>query len=61
VRAQWKASGKVEFIQFPAEDFLKATLGSDKVQAVRKGWVDKAVAAGLPQADAEKVVQDLSN
>ena len=30
-RASWKASGKVEVITFPADEFLKATLGNAKL------------------------------
>lgn len=60
-RAAWKASGKVEVIAFPADEFLKATLGNAKVQSVRESWVTRAVKAGMPEATARKVVQELTN
>lgn len=60
-RASWKATGKVEVIAFPADEFLKATLGNAKVQAVRESWVTRAVKAGMPEATARKVVQELTN
>lgn len=59
-RASWKASGKVEVIAFPADEFLKATLGNAKVQSVRESWVTRAVKAGMPEATARKVVKELT-
>lgn len=56
---KWKDEGTVEIIEFPDDVFLKATLGNPKVQAVRASWKDRAVAAGMPEADAEKVVADI--
>jgi len=57
--AAWKTSGKVEIIPFPADEFNKATLSNAKVQAVRASWVNRAKAAGMPEASARKVVDDL--
>ncbi|MDP2084245.1 MAG: TRAP transporter substrate-binding protein DctP [Gemmobacter sp.] len=59
--AKWSADKSVEIIKFPAEEFLKATLENPKVQAVRNSWKDRAIAAGMPAADAERVVKDISN
>jgi TRAP-type C4-dicarboxylate transport system substrate-binding protein len=61
VKAKWKAEGTVEIIDFPAEEFTKATLGDAKVQAVRNSWRDRAIAAGMPAADADAVVSDINN
>ena len=61
LKAQWTADGSVEIIKFPADEFLKATLGSPKVQAVRDSWKDRAIAAGMPAADAERVVNEINN
>lgn len=59
--AQWEADGSVEIIKLPADEFLEVTLGNDKVQAVRNSWKDRAVAAGMPEADADRVVNDINN
>ena len=59
--AKWAATGSVEVIKFPADEFLKVTLGSPKVQAVRNSWKTRAIAAGMPAADAERVVNDINN
>ena len=61
LKAKWTADGSVEIIKFPADEFLKATLGSPKVQAVRDSWKDRAIAAGMPAADAERVVNEINN
>lgn len=61
LKAKWAADGSVEIIAFPAEDFLKATLENPKVQAVRNSWKDRAIAAGMPEADAQRVVDEISN
>ncbi len=60
IRDEWKTTGKVEIIDFPADVFLEATLGNEKVQAVRNSWKDRAVAAGMPETDADKVVAELT-
>jgi TRAP-type C4-dicarboxylate transport system substrate-binding protein len=60
-RAAWKANGKVEVIAFPADEFNKATLNNAKVQAVRASWINRAKAAGMPEASARKVVEELLN
>lgn len=62
LKAKWAADGSVEIItSIPPEEFLKATLGNDKVQAVRASWKDRAVAAGLSSQDADRVVQEITN
>lgn len=61
LKAKWAADGSVEIIPFPAEEFLKVTLESPQVQAVRNSWKDRAIAAGMPAADAERVVSEISN
>jgi TRAP-type C4-dicarboxylate transport system substrate-binding protein len=62
LKAKWKAEGTVEIIDsIPAEEFLKVTLGSDRVQGVRNSWKDRAVAAGMPAADADRVISELTN
>lgn len=61
VLAKWADEGTVEVIDFPAEDFLNATMGNEKVQAVRNSWQDRAIAAGMPEADAVAVVSDINN
>ena len=57
----WKKSGKVEIIKINADDFNKVTLGNAKVQSVRNSWVDRAVKAGMSEASAKKVVNDINN
>ncbi|KPL54984.1 hypothetical protein ABB55_24430 [Prosthecomicrobium hirschii] len=59
-RAAWKANGKVEVIAFPKDDFLKATLENAKVQSVRASWITRATKAGMPEATAKKVVDELT-
>jgi len=61
LKAQWAKDKTVEIITFPAEEFTKATLGSDKVQAVRNSWKQRAVAAGLSEAEAQRVVDEINN
>ena len=61
IKQKWSDEGTVEIIDFPDEDFLKATLGNDKVQAVRASWRDRAIAAGMPAESADAVVADISN
>jgi TRAP-type C4-dicarboxylate transport system substrate-binding protein len=61
LKAKWASTGSVEVIKFPADEFLKVTLGSQKVQAVRNSWKARAIAAGMPAADAERVVRDINN
>jgi TRAP-type transport system periplasmic protein len=62
LKAKWKAEGTVEIIDsIPAEEFLKVTLGSERVQGVRNSWKDRAVAAGMPAADADRVISELTN
>lgn len=58
---EWKEKGTVELIEFPDDVFLEATLGNEKVQAVRASWKERAVAAGMPAESADKVVEDLTN
>jgi len=59
--AAWKASGKVEVIKFPADEFNKVTLGNAKVKSVRDSWVTRAKSAGMSEASALKVVNELLN
>jgi TRAP-type C4-dicarboxylate transport system substrate-binding protein len=62
LKAKWAKEGTVEIISsIPPQEFLKATLGNEKVQAVRASWKDRAVAAGMPPKDADRVVQELTN
>jgi TRAP-type C4-dicarboxylate transport system substrate-binding protein len=61
LKAKWAANKSIEIIKIPAEEFLKVTLGSPKVQAVRNSWKTRAIAAGMPAADAERVVKELTN
>jgi TRAP-type C4-dicarboxylate transport system substrate-binding protein len=61
LRAKWKADGSIEVIQFPAEEFLKATMENPGVQTVRNSWKNRAVAAGMPEADAQRVVDEINN
>lgn len=58
---EWKDTGSVEVIHFPKDEFMKATLGNEKVQEVRNSWKDRAVKAGMPAENAEKVVEQLTN
>ncbi|WP_353181071.1 TRAP transporter substrate-binding protein DctP [Bosea sp. (in: a-proteobacteria)] len=58
--ADWKANGKVEVIKIPEAEFTKATLENPKVQAVRDSWIKRATAAGMPEADARQVVDDIT-
>jgi len=61
VKQKWKDEGTVEIIEFPADEFLKTTLGSEKVQAVRDSWKGRAMGAGMPEAHADAVVSDINN
>jgi hypothetical protein len=61
VTKRWADEGMVEIIDFPDDDFLEATLGNEKVQAVRASWKERAIAAGMSEADADAVVSDISN
>lgn len=62
LKAQWAAEGTVEIIDsIPAQEFLDMTLGNEKVQAVRASWKERAVAAGMPPEDADRVVEELTN
>lgn len=58
---KWKAEGSVEVIKINPEEFLKATLKNPRVQAVRASWATRAIAAGMPKADAERVVNEINN
>ena len=57
----WKKSGKVEIIKINADEFNKVTLSNAKVQAVRDSWVGRAVKAGMSEAAAKKVVNEINN
>ncbi len=61
VREKWINEGTVEIIEFPADVFLSATMENDNVQSVRNSWKDRAVAAGMPEADAAAVVADIND
>jgi TRAP-type C4-dicarboxylate transport system substrate-binding protein len=61
IRAKWATDGSVEVIAFPAEAFLEATLGNPKVRAVRARWLERAVAAGLSEADAARVIAAITD
>lgn len=61
VKKKWADEGSVEIIDFPADEFLKATLENEKVQAVRNSWKERAVAAGMSEADADAVVAEITN
>jgi len=55
VRAGWPEKG-VEVIQFPKAE-LTAVIGDERIQSVRKEWIDRAKAAGVP---ADQIVSELS-
>ena len=57
---KWAEDKSVEIIEFPAEEFLKATLESPLVQNVRNSWKGRAVAAGMDPALADKVVAEIT-
>lgn len=61
VREKWGADGTVEVIDFPDDVFLDTTLGNSQVQTVRDSWKERAIAAGMPEEDAEQVVEDIRN
>ncbi len=60
LKAAWAAEGTVEIIEFPDEEFLEATIGNEGVQAVRASWKDRAVAAGMSEEDAQRVVDEIN-
>ena len=60
VKKKWKDEGTVEIIDFPADVFLDATLGNARVQEVRASWKGRAMGAGMPEADADAVVKELT-
>lgn len=47
VRELWKGELGVEVIEFPTEE-LAELVKDDRIQAVRKEWIDKANALGVP-------------
>ncbi|WP_417695109.1 C4-dicarboxylate TRAP transporter substrate-binding protein [Roseibium sp.] len=55
VRAGWTEKG-VEVIEFPTEE-LTSIVGDERIQAVRKEWINRADAAGVPSAE---IVKELS-
>lgn len=61
LKTTWAADKSVEIITFPPEVFLEATLKNAQVQAVRDSWKGRAVAAGMPEADADRVIQEINN
>ncbi len=56
VRELWKGDLGVEVIAFPREE-LVALIGDERIQAVRKEWIDRANALGVP---ADEIVKDLT-
>lgn len=61
LKVQWAEDKTVELIKFPAQEFLDATLNNAGVQSVRNSWKGRAVAAGMPEADADRVINDINN
>ncbi|MGB3405890.1 MAG: TRAP transporter substrate-binding protein DctP [Jannaschia sp.] len=61
VTQKWASEGTVEIIDFPADVFLEATLGNERVLEVRASWKDRAMAAGMSEADADAVVADITD
>lgn len=61
LKARWAADGSVEIVHFPADEFLKVTLEYPLVQSVRNSWKGRAMAAGLSEADADRVIADINN
>lgn len=61
LRQKWKQDKSVEIITLPAKEFLEITLGDSKVQAVRNSWKERAIKAGMPETDAERVVNEINN
>jgi len=49
VRAGWTAKG-VEVIPFPKEELI-SVINDERIQAVRKEWIARAEAAGVPAAE----------
>lgn len=48
---RWTSSGRVEVIALPPEEFLAATENNDGVRTIRRQWVERAQALGLPADD----------
>lgn len=61
LKQKWAGDGSIEIIEFPAEDFLKATLEHPSVQAVRNSWKQRAINAGMAEDDAQRVIDDINN
>ncbi|WP_417264431.1 TRAP transporter substrate-binding protein DctP [Celeribacter sp.] len=60
IKTRWAEEGLVEIIDFPADEFLAATLENEGVQAARDSWVQRVTAAGMPLDDAERVISDIT-
>ncbi|POF28964.1 C4-dicarboxylate TRAP transporter substrate-binding protein [Roseibium marinum] len=54
VRAGWPEKG-VEVIQFPADELI-AVIDDERIQNVRKEWIGRAEAAGVP---SDEIVEEL--
>ena len=60
IKTKWEEEGLVEIIDFPADEFLEATLSNPGVQAARESWKQRVMASGMPEADAQRVIDDIT-
>ncbi|GGG69157.1 hypothetical protein GCM10011415_15610 [Salipiger pallidus] len=60
IKQRWQDEGLIEIIDFPDEEFLEATLSNPGVQAARDSWKQRVMASGMPEEDAQRVIDDIT-
>ena len=60
IKARWEAEGLVEIVDFPDEVFLETAFASAGVQAARDSWMQRVMASGMPEEDAQRVIDDIN-
>lgn len=59
IKARWEAEGLIEIIDFPNDVFLETAFASAGVQAARDSWIQRVMATGMPEEDAQRVIDDI--
>ena len=60
IKARWEAEGLVEIVDFPDDVFLETAFASAGVQAARDSWIQRVMASGMPEEDAQRVIDDIN-